>query len=181
MIDNNEKLILDVSNIAIQAGNIIMEYYMKDPEVMIKQDESPLTNADLQSNKFITEELKLLNKEIPLLSEEALIEWNERKKWSTYWLIDPLDGTKEFINKNGEFTVNIALIQNNEPILGVVYAPALSMLYFAQKKIGSNKICCSNILSSLHSLSSKTASICELFFSELTFFMFGKSFPDIMS
>ena len=149
MLDNNEKLILAVSNIAIQAGNIIMDHYRKDFEVMTKQDKSPLTYADLQSNKFITEELKLLNEEIPILSEESLIEWNERKKWNTYWLVDPLDGTKEFINKNGEFTVNIALIKNNEPILGVIYAPSLSILYFAQKNIGSYKICCSNNLSTL--------------------------------
>ena len=79
MLDNNEKLILAVSNIAIQAGNIIMEHYKSDSEVMTKQDKSPLTNADLQSNKFITEELKLLNEEIPILSEESLIEWSERK------------------------------------------------------------------------------------------------------
>ena len=149
MLDNNEKLILTVSNIAIRAGNIIMEHYKSDSEVMTKQDKSPLTNADLQSNKFITEELKVLNEEIPILSEESLIEWNERKKWNTYWLVDPLDGTKEFINKNGEFTVNIALIKNNEPILGVIYAPALSILYFAQKNIGSHKIRCSNNLSAL--------------------------------
>jgi len=149
MLDNNEKLILAVSNIAIQAGNIIMEHYRNDSEVMEKQDKSPLTNADLQSNQFITEQLKLLNEKIPILSEESLIEWNERKKWNTYWLVDPLDGTKEFINKNGEFTVNIALIKNNEPILGVIYAPSLSILYFAQKNIGSYKICCSNNLSTL--------------------------------
>ena len=149
MIDNNEKLILAVSNIAIQAGNIIMDQYNNDLEIISKQDKSPLTNADLQSNKFITQELKLLNNKIPILSEESLIEWNERKKWNTYWLIDPLDGTKEFINKNGEFTVNIALIENNKPILGVIYAPALSILYFAQKNLGSHKICCSNSLSTL--------------------------------
>ncbi len=149
MLDNNKKLILAVSNIAIQAGNIIMKHYMKDVELMTKQDKSPLTNADLQSDKLIAEELKLLNEKIPILSEESLIEWNERKNWNTYWLVDPLDGTKEFINKNGEFTVNIALIQNNKPILGVIYAPALSILYFAQKNKGSYKINCSNNLLTL--------------------------------
>ena len=149
MLKNNEKLMLAVSNIAIEAGNIIMGNYNEVLSLKIKKDKSPLTKADLQSNQYIIKELKSLNEEIPILSEETLIKWNERKKWNTYWLVDPLDGTKEFINKNGEFTVNIALIENNKPILGVIYAPALSILYFAQKKIGSHKVCCSNILSSL--------------------------------
>ena len=142
MIDNNEKLILAVSNIAIQAGKIIMKHYKNDSKVNFKKDKSPLTNADLQSNKLITSELKLLNTEIPILSEESLIDWDKRKKWNTYWLVDPLDGTKEFINKNGEFTVNIALIKNNQPILGVIFVPAISILYFAQKNKGSFKINC---------------------------------------
>ena len=117
MIDNNENLLLAVSNIAIQAGKIIMKYYKNDLEVNFKKDKSPLTNADLQSNILITKELKLLNDQIPILSEESLIDWDKRKKWNTYWLVDPLDGTKEFINKNGEFTVNIALIKNHQPMV----------------------------------------------------------------
>jgi len=149
MLKNNEKLMLAVSNIAIEAGNIIMGNYNEVLSLKIKKDKSPLTKADLQSNQYIIKELKSLNEEIPILSEETLVEWNERKKWNTYWLVDPLDGTKEFINKNGEFTVNIALIENNKPILGVIYAPALSILYFAQKNLGSHKICCSNSLSIL--------------------------------
>ncbi len=149
MIDNNEKLVFGISNIAMQAGKIIMEHYNNDSEVNFKKDKSPLTNADLQSNKFITNELSLLNDKIPILSEESLIAWNKRKTWNTYWLVDPLDGTKEFINKNGEFTVNIALIKNNEPILGVIYVPAISLLYFAQRNKGSYKISCSKNLSSL--------------------------------
>ncbi len=142
MIDNNENLLVAVSNIAIQAGKIIMKHYKNDSEVNFKKDQSPLTNADLQSNILITNELKLLNKEIPILSEESLVDWDTRKKWDIYWLVDPLDGTKEFINKNGEFTVNIALIKNNQPILGVIYVPAISILYFAQKNKGSFKINC---------------------------------------
>jgi len=149
MLENDDKLILKVSNIAIEAGKIILEHYKSDLQVMEKKDNSPLTNADLQSNNFITKELKLLNEETPILSEESLIKWDERKKWNTYWLVDPLDGTKEFINKNGEFTVNIALINNNQPILGVIYAPELSLLYFAQQNKGSHKINCSNNLSKL--------------------------------
>ena len=84
--------------------------------------------------------LQGLDGTIPILSEESLVEWNERKNWTKYWLVDPLDGTKEFIKKNGEFTVNIALIEKNKPILGVIFVPAKSKLYFAQKKNGSFKI-----------------------------------------
>ena len=111
MIDNNKNLLIDVSNIALNAGREIMNYYNSNSNVLTKEDKSPLTEADLASNNIIIEKLRLLNDNIPILSEESLVEWNERKNWNTYWLIDPLDGTKEFINKNGEFTVNIALIK----------------------------------------------------------------------
>ena len=120
MIDNNKSLVIDVSNIALKAGREIMNYYNSNSNVLTKEDKSPLTEADLASNNIIIEKLRLLNNNIPILSEESLVEWNERKNWNTYWLIDPLDGTKEFINKNGEFTVNIALIKNSEPILGII-------------------------------------------------------------
>ena len=149
MIDNDQKLLLIVSNIAINAGNIIMKHYNVDSNVVKKEDQSPLTEADIASNKIISEKLKLYDENIPILSEEALVSWNQRKNWETYWLVDPLDGTKEFINKNGEFTVNIALIKKNEPILGVIYSPVLSILYFAKKNQGSYKINCSNELLSL--------------------------------
>ena len=132
MIDNNKNLLIEVSNIALNAGREIMNYYDSNSNVLTKEDKSPLTEADLASNNIIIEKLRLLNDNIPILSEESLVEWEERKNWNTYWLIDPLDGTKEFINKNGEFTVNIALIKNAEPILGVIYSPFLSELYFAQ-------------------------------------------------
>ena len=106
----------------------------------IKDDKSPLTKADLESNKIIIDSLKKINNRIPILSEESCVDWSTRKNWETYWLVDPLDGTKEFINKNGEFTVNIALIHNNRPILGVIYAPVFSTLYFAYKNGGSYKL-----------------------------------------
>ena len=105
MIDNNKNLLIDVSNIALNAGREIMNYYNSNSNVLTKEDKSPLTEADLASNNIIIEKLRLLNDNIPILSEESLVEWEERKNWSTYWLIDPLDGTKEFLNKNGEFTV----------------------------------------------------------------------------
>jgi len=142
-------LILSLNNIAIQAGKIIMRYYKNLQEVSLKDDQSPLTEADLASNSFIMKELKNIDRSVPILSEETLVGWSERKNWNTYWLIDPLDGTKEFINRNGEFTVNIALIENNTPILGVIYAPALSVLYYGSKNNGSFKTTCDAKIDSL--------------------------------
>ena len=138
MIPNN-KLLLDICNVAIEAGNEILNFYSDDIEVTLKEDLSPLTKADLASNKIILESLTKLNSNIPILSEESLVDWSIRKNWKKYWLVDPLDGTKEFIKKNGEFTVNIALIEDNNPILGVVYVPAKSLLYLAEKNKGSFK------------------------------------------
>ena len=135
----NNKLLLDICNVAIQAGNEILNFYNNDIEVTHKEDLSPLTKADLASNKIILESLTKLNSNIPILSEESLVDWSIRKNWKKYWLVDPLDGTKEFIKKNGEFTVNIALIEDNNPILGVVYVPAKSLLYLAEKNKGSFK------------------------------------------
>jgi 3'(2'), 5'-bisphosphate nucleotidase len=145
----NPSFLLKVSNIAIKAGIEIMTFYGQQKEVIAKEDNSPLTKADLASNKIIIEELNYIDPSIPALSEEKLVEWSIRKNWQTYWLIDPLDGTKEFINENGEFTVNIALIQNNSPILGVIYAPALKILYFASFRKGSFKINTDQALTSL--------------------------------
>ncbi len=136
----NNQLLLDVCNIAINAGNEILNFYENDIEVTSKDDSSPLTKADLASNKIILEFLENLDIGIPVLSEESLVKWDTRKHWNKYWLVDPLDGTKEFIKKNGEFTVNIALIENNNPVLGVIFAPAKSILYVARKNFGSFKI-----------------------------------------
>ena len=139
MIEKNN-LLLKVCNIAIKAGEEILKYYTEDIHVTHKDDSSPLTKADLASNKIIMNALQQLDRTIPILSEESLVEWKERKNWTKYWLVDPLDGTKEFIKQNGEFTVNIALIENNKPILGVIYTPVKFDLYFAQKNYGSYKI-----------------------------------------
>ena len=139
MIEKND-LLLKVCNIAIKAGEEILKYYNEDIHVTHKDDSSPLTKADLASNKIIINALKQLDRTIPILSEESLVEWKERKNWTKYWLVDPLDGTKEFIKQNGEFTVNIALIENNKPILGVIFTPVKFDLYFAQKNYGSYKI-----------------------------------------
>ena len=139
MIEKNN-LLLQVCNIALNAGEEILKYYIEDIEITHKNDSSPLTKADLASNKIIMNALQHLDRTIPILSEESLVEWKERKNWTKYWLVDPLDGTKEFIKQNGEFTVNIALIENNKPILGVIFTPVKFDLYFAQKNYGSYKI-----------------------------------------
>ena len=144
----NEEL-LKISNISVEAGRIILDFYNKNLNITFKADESPLTQADLASNKLITDTIKKITPNIPILSEEEFIEWDVRKEWKKYWLIDPLDGTKEFIKKNGEFTVNIALIENNRPILGVIYAPVSNELYFAKKNFGSFKILTSKQLNTL--------------------------------
>ena len=145
-----QQYLLEVSNLAISAGNEIMKHYKKNNEVMIKEDQSPLTNADLDSNNIICSGLSKIDSSIPIISEESFVDWKIRKEWNKYWLIDPLDGTKEFINKNGEFTVNIALIENNKPILGIIFVPVQSVLYFASQKNGAFKLQCSNIINSLN-------------------------------
>ena len=128
---HNTKNLLKILNTAIDAGKEIQKVYKKSFNVELKDDNSPITEADIKSNNLILNRLKSFSPNVPILSEESLIEWKERKTWNLYWLIDPLDGTKEFIKKNGEFTVNIALIKNNSPIFGIIYAPAKSLLYLS--------------------------------------------------
>jgi len=139
-IKNLKKLIYPVCETVIQAGKAIKKYYKSDINISLKEDNSPLTQADLESNYVIKNSLLKINKYIPILSEESLIDWSIRKNWQTYWLVDPLDGTKEFIKENDEFTVNIALIEKNRPILGVIYAPAFKVIYFSYKDGGSYKL-----------------------------------------
>ena len=113
---------------ALRAGGAILEIYKRDFEVEFKADESPLTEADKAAHHIICDALE--DTGLPILSEESkAIDYEDRKDWTKYWLVDPLDGTKEFIKKNGEFTVNIALIEHGRPIMGVVYAPVLKTLY----------------------------------------------------
>ena len=119
-----------IAEIAVEAGKAILDIYEQDFEVVIKDDESPLTQADLASNRIICDALALLTPDIPVLSEESSdIDYDVRSEWFQYWLIDPLDGTKEFINRNGEFTVNIALIRFHKPVLGVVHVPVTGVTY----------------------------------------------------
>ena len=139
-INDLKNLIYPVCETVIQAGEVIKKYYKLNPNIVLKEDKSPLTKADLESNELIINSLLNINKDIPILSEESLVDWSIRKNWQTYWLVDPLDGTKEFIKQNNEFSINIALIKNNRPVLGVVYAPATSMIYFSFKGGGSYKL-----------------------------------------
>ncbi|MCK9372263.1 MAG: 3'(2'),5'-bisphosphate nucleotidase CysQ [Sulfuricurvum sp.] len=130
----------DIIAIARKAGEAIMEIYAKDFTVDYKEDSSPLTEADQRANEIIVEGLNGLSVQLPILSEEGkMIDYDDRKEWGYFWMVDPLDGTKEFIKKNDEFTVNIALIYKNVPILGVVYAPALNEMYWAKKGEGAFK------------------------------------------
>ena len=123
-------LLKEIEMIARDAGKVMMEIYQKDFEIYEKADESPLTEADLAANEVIKKGLSNLETLYPILSEESAdIPWESRQKWQKYWLVDPLDGTKEFIKKNNEFTVNIALISEHTPILGVVYVPATNTMY----------------------------------------------------
>ncbi|MBP6659130.1 MAG: 3'(2'),5'-bisphosphate nucleotidase CysQ [Chitinophagales bacterium] len=130
-----------IIEIAINAGNAILEIYKQDFTVELKSDDSPLTLADKTANEIIINGLKTINNSIPIISEEnKLIDFSERKNWTKCWIVDPLDGTKEFIKKNGEFTVNIALVEYGIPVLGVVHVPAQNITYYAEKNKGSYKI-----------------------------------------
>jgi len=127
----------ELKNIAKRAGDIIMEIYRRPYQVSSKEDASPLTEADLASDRYIREALSFFFPSIPILSEESAL--NLPKVAHTFFLVDPLDGTKEFIAKNGEFTVNIALISDSSPVAAVVYAPAIDELFFAIKGEGAWK------------------------------------------
>ncbi|OIR17641.1 3'(2'),5'-bisphosphate nucleotidase CysQ [mine drainage metagenome] len=126
--------------VAKTAGTAIMQVYATDFEVIKKEDFSPLTQADIAAHQVIVTALSKLTPHIPILSEESeVIPYDTRKAWQTYWLIDPLDGTREFVKRNGEFTVNIALIDNHVPVMGVVYAPVTELLYFSLHGNGAYK------------------------------------------
>ncbi len=129
-----------LEQIAKSAGEAVMEIYDTDFEVEFKDDKSPLTLADKKANEIICKSLQEIYPNIPILSEEnKAIPYHTRKEWYKYWCIDPIDGTKEFIKKNGEFTINIALIEDAKPVIGVVYAPAVDILYSAKKGEGAYK------------------------------------------
>ena len=133
-------MINDIRQIAVKAGEAILQTYDGPAEVETKEDDSPLTQADRAAHNCIVGALAQLTPDIPVLSEESEgISTEERMSWKRFWLVDPLDGTKEFIKKTGQFTVNIALIENGEPTIGVVLAPASGLEYFAARGNGAFK------------------------------------------
>jgi len=137
-IDNH--LLDEIILLAEQAGEKILEIYETDYAIEHKEDETPLTEADMAAHHFIEAGLQRLTPEIPILSEESAdIPYATRRQWQCYWLVDPLDGTREFIKRNGEFSVNIALIENGEAVLGVVYAPVMRTSYYALRGGGAYK------------------------------------------
>jgi len=133
-------LLPDVLKIADAASEKVLHVYQSDFKVRLKADQSPITAADEASHEIILNGLKSISQDIPVLSEEgADIAWGERKGWQRFWLVDPVDGTKDFTQRTGEFTVNIALIEFGEPVLGVVTAPALKEAYWGAKGEGAFK------------------------------------------
>jgi 3'(2'), 5'-bisphosphate nucleotidase len=145
----NDRLFLLTSiHAALEAGKAILQVYHSDFKVEVKVDKSPLTLADKRSHEIIINRLSKFD--IPILSEEGKnVPYAVRKKWDTYGLIDPLDGTKEFVKKNGEFTVNIALIRRRKPLGGVVFVPDKGTLYFALNELGSFKAHSSDLVEAL--------------------------------
>ncbi|NOH96144.1 3'(2'),5'-bisphosphate nucleotidase CysQ [Vibrio sp. 99-70-13A1] len=135
-------LLPSVIEIARSAGQLILEIYeKKDYEEFTKSDDTPVTSADLAAHKLIEQRLTELTPDIPVLSEEAAdISLEQRKQWDRYWLVDPLDGTQEFIARSGDFATIIALIEHNRPVMGVVYAPVSGVTYYAYHGKGAWKI-----------------------------------------
>ena len=129
----------DVIKIADEASEKVLHIYQSDFKVNYKEDHSPITAADIASHDMIVKGLRQISRDIPILSEEgAEIPWEERKKWRRFWLIDPIDGTKDFTQRTGEFTVNIAMIEDGEPVMGVVTAPALKEAFWGIKGEGAH-------------------------------------------
>jgi 3'(2'), 5'-bisphosphate nucleotidase len=136
---NDKKLLQTAIDAAISGGNEILEIYKQDFEVEFKEDKSPLTLADRRAHEVICNDLKISG--LPVLSEEGKkTPYEVRKGWNKFWMVDPLDGTKEFVKRNGEFTVNIALINDGRAVMGVILVPVTGLLYFASHLSGAFKI-----------------------------------------
>ena len=142
-----EYLLIEAMIAAKKAGEAVMDIYGTDFRVEHKDDRSPLTLADKRSNTIISGQLSSLDRRFPILSEEGKdIPYASRKGWESFWLVDPLDGTKEFIKRNGEFTVNIALIRGRAPVLGVIYVPVHDVMYLAAEGIGAYRLKASGLV-----------------------------------
>jgi 3'(2'), 5'-bisphosphate nucleotidase len=134
-------LMAQVVRLAQRAGDAILSVYSEQFEVTHKTDESPLTEADLRSHDILLQGLRALTPDVPVLSEEdSDIAFEQRRHWKRYWLVDPLDGTKEFVSRNGEFTVNVALIEDHVPVLGVVHVPVTGTTYTGQAGVGAFRL-----------------------------------------
>ena len=135
------ELLESVKNIAYTAGEAIMQIYQDgDFELYQKNDESPVTSADYAANEILIRELTELTPDIPVISEETkLLKLAQREHWARYWLLDPMDGTQEFVSRSGDFAVNIALVENGWPVMGVIYWPTKNIWYFASKGNGAFK------------------------------------------
>ena len=134
----DEKLLAPLLDIARSAGEQIMRIYGTEFSVDVKADKSPVTAADLAAHQVIVTDLKRITPDLPVLSEESsALPYAERRRWDSYWLVDPLDGTKEFISRNGDFTVNIALIQGGRPVAGVVHVPVNGLSYYGCVGVGA--------------------------------------------
>jgi len=135
-----KSLVEPIVALAENAGRAILEVYATDFEVQSKDDASPVTQADLAANRWIDAGLRSLTPDIPIISEESgLADFEERSGWELYWIVDPLDGTREFVNRNDEFTVNIALIERGIPILGVVHVPVYGRTYAGCRGLGAQR------------------------------------------
>ena len=132
------QLLQSVLDIVVQAGNHLKDFYQKNVTIQKKSDDSPVTEADVFVSHFLTEKLTALTPQLPVLSEENCdIELAERSQWSTYWLIDPLDGTQQFINRTDQFSVILCLVEHNQPKFGIIHAPMLDKTYYAIKGQGA--------------------------------------------
>jgi 3'(2'), 5'-bisphosphate nucleotidase len=140
VFDISDKLLLQTVNLITLAGQSVMQVYSEPFDVEYKEDNSPLTSADMISNLVISSGLKVTEYPLVLSEEMAQVPYEERKAWKNFWLVDPLDGTKEFVKRNGEFTVNIALINDGLPVFGLIYLPVPKTLYFAIKGQGAYRI-----------------------------------------
>ena len=137
---DQQRLIAPLIQICERASKAILEIYQGEHfSVETKQDNSPVTQADIAAHEIIKKGLQDLTPDIPQLSEEEGISYQQRKNWSRFWCIDPLDGTKEFIHRNGEFTINIALIEDNKPVLGIIYIPVSDIVYWGGSQINAWK------------------------------------------
>jgi len=146
---------------ALAAGEAVLDIYHSNFDFELKNDKPPLTVADKSSHNIIAKYLS--DYDLPILSEEGInISFEERKNWNEFWLVDPLDGTKEFIKKNGEFTVNIALIKNNMPILGVIFAPDKNALYFAERYLGAYQLVGESLNNLISAIASHNSNPVEL-------------------